>query len=79
MASFYPKSLRKFEKTENRRRPLKALGIQTIQLKPMPTHGIAKQGAAYESQKVQARYGAILEATQRPRIGRTMDSPTNKN
>lgn len=44
-------------------------------------NGIAKQGAELtEAQKVQARYGAIMEATKNAQgdLGRTMDSPTNK-
>lgn len=64
--------------------PLKALGIlvndNTIKTYAY-THGIAKQGAQLtETQKVQARYGVILEATKNAQgdLARTMDSPTNK-
>ncbi len=64
--------------------PLKALGIlvndTTIKTYAY-ANGIAKQGEKLtESQKVQARYGAILEATKNAQgdLARTMDSPTNK-
>lgn len=89
MASFYNlKPEEAFEKLKSgisgEAEPLKALGIlvnDTTVKTYAYTHGIAKQGAALtESQKVQARYGAILEATQKAQgdLGRTMDSPTNK-
>jgi len=64
--------------------PLKALGIlvndNTIKTYAY-ANGIAKQGKELtESQKVQARYGAIMEATKKAQgdLARTMDSPTNK-
>jgi hypothetical protein len=89
MASFYNlKPEEAFEKLKSgisgEAEPLKALGIlvnDTTVKTYAYTHGIAKQGAELtESQKVQARYGAILEATQKAQgdLGRTMDSPTNK-
>jgi len=89
MASFYNlKPEEAFEKLKSgiagEAEPLKALGIlvndNTIKTYAY-SHGIAKQGAALtESQKVQARYGAILQATEKAQgdLGRTMDSPTNK-
>ena len=64
--------------------PLKALGIlvnDTTVKTYAYTHGIAKQGEQLtEAQKVQARYGAIIEATKNAQgdLARTMDSPTNK-
>jgi len=64
--------------------PLKALGIlvnDTTIKNYAYTNGIAKQGEQLtEAQKVQARYGAILEATKNAQgdLARTMDSPTNK-
>jgi len=64
--------------------PLKALGIlvnDTTVKTYAYTHGIAKQGEQLtEAQKVQARYGAIMEATKNAQgdLARTMDSPTNK-
>lgn len=64
--------------------PLKRLGIvvneTTIQTYAY-THGIAKQGAELtEQQKILARYGVIMEATQKAQgdLARTIDSPTNK-
>lgn len=64
--------------------PLKALGIlvndATIKNYAY-VNGIAKQGEALtEAQKVQARYGVILESTKNAQgdLERTMDSPTNK-
>jgi len=64
--------------------PLKALGIlvndNTIKTYAY-THGIAKQGEELtEAQKVQARYGVILDSTKNAQgdLARTMDSPTNK-
>lgn len=64
--------------------PLKALGIlvndATIKNYAY-VNGIAKQGEALtEAQKVQARYGVILEGTKNAQgdLERTMDSPTNK-
>jgi len=89
MASFYNlKPEEAFEKLKSgisgEAEPLKALGIlvnDTTVKTYAYTHGIAKQGAELtESQKVQARYGAILEATKKAQgdLGRTMDSPTNK-
>lgn len=64
--------------------PLKALGIlvnDTTVKTYAYTHGISKQGEQLtEAQKVQARYGAIMEATKNAQgdLARTMDSPTNK-
>jgi phage-related protein len=89
MASFYNlKPEEAFEKLKSgisgEAEPLKALGIlvndTTIKTYAF-THGIAEQGAELtEAQKVQARYGAILEATKNAQgdLARTMDSPTNK-
>lgn len=89
MASFYnPKPEEAFEKLKSgisgEAEPLKALGIlvndTTIKTYAY-THGIAKQGQELtEAQKVQARYGAIMEATKNAQgdLARTMDSPTNK-
>lgn len=89
MASFYNlKPEEAFEKLKSgisgEAEPLKALGIlvndTTIKTYAY-ANGIAKQGEALtESQKVQARYGAILEATKNAQgdLARTMDSPTNK-
>lgn len=89
MASFYNlKPEEAFEKLKSgisgEAEPLKALGIlvndTTIKTYAY-AHGIAKQGAELtEAQKVQARYGAILEATKNAQgdLARTMDSPTNK-
>lgn len=89
MASFYNlKPEEAFEKLKSgisgEAEPLKALGIlvndTTIKTYAY-SQGIAKQGEELtESQKVQARYGAILEATKNAQgdLGRTLDSPTNK-
>lgn len=89
MASFYNlKPEEAFEKLKSgisgEAEPLKALGIlvndTTIKTYAY-THGIAKQGEQLtEAQKVQARYGAIMEATKNAQgdLARTMDSPTNK-
>lgn len=89
MASFYNlKPEEAFEKLKSgisgEAEPLKALGIlvndTTIKTYAY-TNGIAKQGAELtEAQKVQARYGAIMQATKNAQgdLGRTMDSPTNK-
>lgn len=89
MASFYNlKPEEAFEKLKSgisgEAEPLKALGIlvndNTIKTYAY-ANGIAAQGEALtESQKVQARYGAILEATKNAQgdLARTMDSPTNK-
>jgi len=89
MASFYNlKPEEAFEKLKSgisgEAEPLKALGIlvndTTIKTYAY-THGIAKQGEELtEAQKVQARYGAIMEATKNAQgdLARTMDSPTNK-
>lgn len=89
MASFYNlKPEEAFEKLKSgisgEAEPLKALGIlvndTTIKTYAY-AHGIAKQGAELtEAQKVQARYGAILDATKNAQgdLARTMDSPTNK-
>lgn len=89
MASFYNlKPEEAFEKLKSgisgEAEPLKALGIlvndTTIKTYAY-ANGIAKQGEALtESQKVQARYGAILEATKNAQgdLARTLDSPTNK-
>ncbi|QGH20237.1 phage tail tape measure protein [Clostridium butyricum] len=89
MASFYNlKPEEAFEKLKSgisgEAEPLKALGIlvndNTIKTYAY-THGIAKQGEQLtEAQKVQARYGAILDATKNAQgdLARTMDSPTNK-
>ena len=89
MASFYNlKPEEAFEKLKSgisgEAEPLKALGIlvnDTTIKNYAYANGIAKQGKALtESQKVQARYGAILEATKNAQgdLARTMDSPTNK-
>jgi phage-related minor tail protein len=89
MASFYNlKPEEAFEKLKSgisgEAEPLKALGIlvndTTIKTYAY-THGIAKQGQELtEAQKVQARYGAIMEASKNAQgdLARTMDSPTNK-
>lgn len=89
MASFYNlKPEEAFEKLKSgisgEAEPLKALGIlvndNTIKTYAY-SNGIAKQGEQLtESQKVQARYGAILDATKNAQgdLARTMDSPTNK-
>jgi phage-related minor tail protein len=89
MASFYNlKPEEAFEKLKSgisgEAEPLKALGIlvndTTIKTYAY-TNGIAKQGEELtEAQKVQARYGAIMQATKNAQgdLGRTMDSPTNK-
>ena len=89
MASFYNlKPEEAFEKLKSgisgEAEPLKALGIlvndNTIKTYAY-SHGIAKQGEQLtEAQKVQARYGAILDATKNAQgdLARTMDSPTNK-
>lgn len=89
MASFYNlKPEETFEKLKSgisgEAEPLKALGIlvndNTIKTYAY-SHGIAKQGEQLtEAQKVQARYGAILDATKNAQgdLARTMDSPTNK-
>lgn len=89
MASFYNlKPEEAFEKLKSgisgEAEPLKALGIlvndNTIKTFAY-VNGIAKQGQELtEAQKVQARYGAILEATKNAQgdLARTMDSPTNK-
>lgn len=89
MASFYNlKPEEAFEKLKSgisgEAEPLKALGIlvndTTIKTYAY-TNGIAKQGEEMtEAQKVQARYGAIMQATKNAQgdLGRTMDSPTNK-
>jgi phage-related protein len=64
--------------------PLKTLGVlvnETTTKTYAYTHGIAKQGETLtEAQKVQARYGVIMEATKNAQgdLGRTLDSPTNK-
>ena len=89
MASFYNlKPEEAFEKLKSgitgEAEPLKALGIlvndTTIKTYAY-TNGIAKQGEELtESQKVQARYGAIMESTKNAQgdLARTLDSPTNK-
>ena len=89
MASFYNlKPEEAFEKLKSgisgESEPLKALGI-LVNDTTIKTYayakGIAKQGEQLtESQKVQARYGAIMQATSNAQgdLGRTMDSPTNK-
>ena len=89
MASFYNlKPEEAFEKLKSgisgEAEPLKALGIlvndTTIKTYAY-ANGIAKQGEQLtEAQKVQARYGAIMEATKNAQgdLARTMDSPTNK-
>lgn len=89
MASFYNlKPEEAFEKLKSgisgESEPLKSLGIlvndTTIKTYAY-ANGIAKQGAQLtEAQKVQARYGAIMEATKNAQgdLARTMDSPTNK-
>ncbi|MFA6038430.1 MAG: hypothetical protein WC748_09970 [Legionellales bacterium] len=64
--------------------PLKRLGIlvnETTTKNYALSHGIIKQGEAMtEQQKVMARYGLIMESTQKAQgdLGRTLDSPTNK-
>lgn len=89
MASFYNLSPEEaFNKLKSgisgEAEPLKALGIlvnDTTIKNYAYTNGIAEQGAQLtEAQKVQARYGAILEATKNAQgdLARTMDSPTNK-
>jgi len=89
MASFYNlKPEEAFDKLKSgisgEAEPLKALGIlvndTTIKTYAY-ANGIAKQGEQLtEAQKVQARYGAIMEATKNAQgdLARTMDSPTNK-
>ncbi|MFT8313444.1 MAG: phage tail tape measure protein [Clostridium sp.] len=89
MASFYNlKPEEAFEKLKSgisgEAEPLKSLGIlvndTTIKTYAY-ANGIAKQGQELtEAQKVQARYGAIMEATKNAQgdLARTMDSPTNK-
>jgi len=89
MASFYNlKPEEAFEKLKSgisgEAEPLKALGIlvndNTIKTYAY-ANGIAKEGEQLtEAQKVQARYGAILQATGNAQgdLARTMDSPTNK-
>ncbi|MGE5417432.1 MAG: phage tail tape measure protein [Acidobacteriota bacterium] len=89
MASFYNlKPEEAFEKLKSgisgESEPLKSLGIlvndTTIKTYAY-THGIAQQGAALtEAQKVQARYGQIMEVTKNAQgdLARTIDSPTNK-
>ena len=89
MASFYNlKPEEAFDKLKSgisgESEPLKALGIlvndNTIKTFAY-SHGIAMQGKELtEAQKVQARYGAIMEATKNAQgdLARTMDSPTNK-
>lgn len=89
MASFYNlKPEEAFEKLKSgisgEAEPLKALGIlvndNTIKTYAY-ANGIAKQGQELtEAQKVQARYGAIMEATKNAQgdLAKTMDSPTNK-
>jgi len=89
MASFYNlKPEEAFDKLKSgisgEAEPLKALGIlvndNTIKTYAY-SNGIAKQGEQLtEAQKVQARYGAIMEATKNAQgdLARTMDSPTNK-
>lgn len=89
MASFYNlKPEEAFEKLKSgisgEAEPLKALGIlvndTTIKTYAY-ANGIAKQGQELtEAQKVQARYGSIIEATKNAQgdLGRTLDSPTNK-
>lgn len=89
MASFYNLSPEEaFNKLKSgisgEAEPLKALGIlvnDTTIKNYAYKSGIAKQGEQLtEAQKVQARYGAILEATKNAQgdLARTMDSPTNK-
>jgi len=89
MASFYNlKPEEAFDKLKSgisgEAEPLKALGIlvndNTIKTYAY-ANGIAKQGEQLtEAQKVQARYGAIMEATKNAQgdLARTIDSPTNK-
>jgi len=89
MASFYNLSPEEaFEKLKSgisgESEPLKSLGIlvnDTTVKTYAYTNGIAKQGEELtEAQKVQARYGAILQSTKNAQgdLARTMDSPTNK-
>ena len=89
MASFYNLSPEEaFEKLKSgitgEAEPLKALGIlvnDTTIKNYAYTHSIAEQGEELtEAQKVQARYGAIMEATANAQgdLARTMDSPTNQ-
>lgn len=89
MASFYNlKPEEAFDKLKSgisgEAEPLKELGIlvndTTIKTYAL-THGIIQQGQELtEAQKVQARYGAIMEATKNAQgdLARTLDSPTNK-
>jgi len=89
MASFYNlKPEEAFQKLQagisGEIEPLKRLGIlvneNTIQAYALRT-GIIKQGETMtEQQKVQARYGAIMEQTSLAQgdLARTLDSPTNK-
>ena len=89
IASFYNlKPEEAFEKLKSgisgESEPLKELGIlvnDTTTKTYAYTHGIAKQGEQLtEAQKVQARYGSILQATKNAQgdLARTIDSPTNK-
>lgn len=89
MASFYNlKPEEAFEKLQSgisgEVEPLKRLGIivnETTAQQWALTHGIIKQGETMtEAQKVQARYGAIMDQTAKAQgdLARTIDSPTNK-
>ena len=89
MASFYNlKPEEAFEKLQSgisgEIEPLKRLGIvinETTTKTYAYSHGIAKQGEALtEQQKIQARYGAIMEATGKAQgdLARTIDSPINQ-
>jgi len=89
MASFYNLSPEEaFNKLKSgisgEAEPLKALGI-LVNENTVKTYayanGIAKQGEKLtETQKIQARYGVIMEATKNAQgdLARTLDSPTNK-
>lgn len=89
MASFYNLSTDEaFQKLQSgisgEVEPLKRLGIivnETTIKNYALTHGIIKQGQTMtESQKIVARYGAIIEQTSAAQgdLARTMDSPANK-
>lgn len=89
MASFYNlKPEEAFEKLRSgiagETEPLKQLGIivnETTAQTYAWTHGIAKQGEALnEQQKVLARYGVIMEATNKAQgdLARTAESPVNQ-
>lgn len=89
MASFYNlKPEEAFQKLQagisGEIEPLKRLGIlvneNTIKAYALKTGMIAEGEEMTEQQKIQARYGAIMEQTSLAQgdLARTMDSPTNK-